>query len=120
MGTRHPSLNKPSFTLRDFLAHTIYTQTQKREREVTPKMVELLEIYLLNLAVTVGMFAVLIFRAWLELKHFQILWKEAESRKTYEMVGRILKAEKELFKDVEGGDELYKLLTQMFNVEKQA
>lgn len=82
-------------------------------------MVELLEIYLLNLTVTVGMFVVLIFRAWLELKHFQILWKEAEWKKTYEMVGRILRAEKELFKDVKGGDELYKLLIQMFNVEKQ-
>jgi len=80
---------------------------------------ELLPIYLLNLAVTIGMFVVLVFRAWLELKHFQILWKEAEWRKTYEIVGRILKAEKDLFKGVEGGDELYKLLTQMFRVEEQ-
>jgi len=82
-------------------------------------MVELLEIYLLNLAVTVGMFAVLIFRAWLELRHFKIMWKEAEWRRTYEMVGRVLKAEKDLFKGVEGGDELYKLLTQIFNAEQQ-
>ncbi len=82
-------------------------------------MVELLEIYLLNLAVTVGMFAVLIFRAWLELKHFKIMWKEAEWRRTYEMVGRVLKAEKDLFKGVEGGDELYKLLTQIFSAEQQ-
>jgi len=81
-------------------------------------MVDLFEIYLLNLAVTIGMFVVLIFRAWLEMKHFQVLWKEAEWRKTYEMVGRILKAEKDLFKGVEGGDELYKLLTQMFKVEE--
>ncbi|HKZ94299.1 MAG TPA: hypothetical protein VJ249_06955 [Candidatus Bathyarchaeia archaeon] len=81
-------------------------------------MVELFEIYLLNLAVTVGMFAVLVFRAWLELRHFKVLWKEAEWRRTYEVVGRILRAEKDLFKGVEGGDELYKLLTQMFNVEK--
>jgi len=82
-------------------------------------MVELFEIYLLNLTVTLGMFIVLIFRAWLELKHFQILWKEAEWRKTYEVVGRILKAEKDLFKSAEGGDELYKILTQMFKVEEQ-
>jgi len=82
-------------------------------------MVDVFEIYLLNLAVTLGMFVVLIFRVWLELKHFQILWKEAEWRKTYEMVGRILKAEKDLFKGVEGGDELYKLLTQMFKAEEQ-
>lgn len=81
-------------------------------------MVELFEIYILNLAVTVGMFAVLVFRAWLELRHFQIIWKEAEWRRTYETVGKILKAEKDLFKGVEGGDELYRMLTQMFNVEE--
>lgn len=81
-------------------------------------MVELLEIYLLNLAVTVGMFVVLVFRAWLELKHFKTIWKEAEWRRTYETVGKILKAEKDLFKGVEGGDELYKLLTRMFNAEE--
>lgn len=86
---------------------------------VVVRMVDLFEIYLLNLAVTVGMFLVLIFRAWLELKHFQILWKEAEWRRTYEVVGRILKAEKDLFKGVEGGDELYRLLSQMFKVEEQ-
>jgi len=79
----------------------------------------LFEIYLLNLAVTVGMFVVLVFRAWLELKHFQILWKEAEWRKTYDVVGRILKAEKDLFTGVEGGDELYKILSEMFKVEEK-
>lgn len=82
-------------------------------------MVDVFEIYLLNLAVTVGMFVVLVFRAWLELRHFQIIWKEAEWRRTYETVGKILKAEKDMFKGVEGGDELYKMLTQMFNVEEQ-
>ena len=82
-------------------------------------MVELFEIYMLNLVVTVAMFVVLVFRAWLEMKHFQVLWKEAEWRRTYEMVGKILKAEKDLFKGAEGGDELYKLLTQMFKVEEQ-
>jgi len=82
-------------------------------------MDELLQIYLLNLVVTVGMFAVLIFRAWLETKHFRMLWKEMEWRRTYETVGRILKAEKDLFKGVEGGDELYRLLTQMFKAEEQ-
>jgi hypothetical protein len=82
-------------------------------------MVDLFEIYMLNLAVTIGMFVVLIFRAWLELKHFKILWKEAEWRKTYEVVGRILKAEKDLFTGVEGGDELYKILTEMFKAEEK-
>jgi len=80
-------------------------------------MVDLFEIYLLNLAVTIGMFVVLVFRAWLELKHFKILWREAEWRKTYEVVGRILKAEKDLFTEVEGGDELYKILTEIFGAE---
>jgi len=82
-------------------------------------VVELFEIYLLNLAVTLGMFVVLVFRAWLELKHFKIIWRDAEWRRTYEVVGKILKAEKDLFKGVEGGDELYKLLTRMFNAEEQ-
>jgi len=82
-------------------------------------MVDVFEIYLLNLAVTLGMFVVLVFRAWLELKHFKILWKEAEWRKTYEVVGRILKAEKDLFTGVEGGDELYKILSEMFGVEEK-
>jgi len=53
------------------------------------------------------------------MRHFQVLWKEAEWRKTYEMVGRILKAEKDLFKGAEGGDELYRLLMKMFKVEEQ-
>jgi hypothetical protein len=35
------------------------------------------------------------------------------------MVGKILKAEKDLFKGVEGGDELYRLLSRMFNAEDQ-
>jgi len=82
-------------------------------------MVDLFDIYLLNLTVTVGMFVVLVFRAWLELKHFQILWKEAEWRKTYDVVGRILKAEKDLFTGVEGGDELYKILSEIFSVEEK-
>jgi hypothetical protein len=82
-------------------------------------MVDIYELYLLNLAVTAGMFVVLIFRAWLELKQFRILWKEAEWRKTYEVVGRILKAEKDLFTSTEGGNELYKILSEMFKVEEK-
>ena len=84
------------------------------------EMVDVIDLYLLNLVVTVGMFVVLVFRAWVELKHYKTIWKEAEWRRTYETVGRILKAEKDLFKGVEGGDELYKLLTQMFNAEEKA
>ena len=81
-------------------------------------MVGLFEIYLLNLVVTAGMFAVLIFRAWLELRQYRVLWREAEWRRTYEVVGRILKAEKDLFTNTEGGEELYKILSEMFKVEQ--
>ena len=63
---------------------------------------DLLSIYLLNLIVTIGMFIVLIFRAWIELKNYRLMWKELEWRRTYRVVGRILKAEKELFTKVEG------------------
>ena len=80
---------------------------------------ELLEIYLLNLLFTVGMFVVLIFRAWVELKNYRLIWKEMEWRKTYNTVSHVLKAEKELFTKVEGGDELYRLLLEMFNVKEE-
>jgi hypothetical protein len=63
------------------------------------------------------MFAVLVFRAWLELRNYRLLWKELEWKQTYQNMGRILKAEKELFSKVEGGDELYRLLCEMFNAE---
>jgi len=80
---------------------------------------ELLEIYILNLLVTVAMFLVLIFRAWIEFKNYRIMWKEMEWRRTYEVVGRVLKAEKDLFTGVEGGEELYNLLCEMFKVNER-
>ncbi len=80
---------------------------------------DLLSIYLLNLIVTIGMFIVLIFRAWIELKNYRLMWKELEWRQTYRVVGRILKAEKELFTKVEGGEELYRLLCEMFKVNQE-
>jgi len=78
----------------------------------------LLQIYVLNLALTVGMFAVLVFRAWIELKNFKIMWEELEWRRTRETVGRLLRAQKDLFTRVEGGEELYKLLCEMFEVKE--
>jgi hypothetical protein len=72
---------------------------------------------LLNLLVTLGMFIVLIFRAWLELRNYKMMWKELEWRETYQTMGRILKAEKDLFSRVEGGDELYEMLLQIFKVK---
>ena len=78
---------------------------------------DLLHVYLLNLTITLAMFIVLVFRAWIELKNYRIMWKELEWRRTYETVGRILKAEKDLFTKVEGGEELYGMLCEMFKVE---
>lgn len=79
---------------------------------------DLLDIYLLNLAITIGMFVVLIFRAWIELKNFRMMWKELEWRQTYQIMGRLLKAEKDLFSKVEGGDELYQMLCEIFKVDE--
>ena len=80
-------------------------------------MDDLLRIYLLNLLITLAMFLVLVFRAWIELKNFKMMWKELEWRRTYETVGKILKAEKDLFTKVEGGEELYEMLCKMFKAE---
>jgi hypothetical protein len=63
------------------------------------------------------MFAILIFRAWLELRNYGLMWKELEWRQTYQTMGRILKGEKDLFSKVEGGDELYRMLCEIFRVE---
>jgi len=81
-------------------------------------MVEIFEIYLLNLAITLFMFIILTFRAWIELKNYRIMWKELEWRKTCEVAGKILRAEKDMFAGVEGGEELYKLLCEMFKVSE--
>jgi len=79
---------------------------------------DIVDIYILNLVLTLGMFAVLIFRAWLELKNYQMMWKELEWRQTYQTMGRLLKAEKDLFSKVEGGDELYQMLCEIFKVNE--
>jgi hypothetical protein len=80
---------------------------------------ELLDIYILNLLLTLGMFAVLTFRAWIELKNYRMLWRELEWKQTYQTMGRILKAEKDLFSKVEGGDELYNMLCEIFKVNEK-
>jgi hypothetical protein len=74
---------------------------------------------MLNLALTLAMFAVLVFRAWMELKNYRLMWKELEWRRTYQTMGRILKAEKDMFAKVEGGDELYQLLCEIFKVNEK-
>jgi len=65
------------------------------------------------------MFVVLIFRAWLELKNYRLIWKELEWKQTYQTMGRVLRAEKDLFSKVEGGEELYHMLCEMFKVDAE-
>jgi hypothetical protein len=64
------------------------------------------------------MFAVLIFRAWIELKNYRLIWRELEWKQTYQTMGRLLRAEKDLFSKVEGGDELYQMLCEIFKVNQ--
>ncbi|MGD2066089.1 MAG: hypothetical protein PVI43_02830 [Candidatus Bathyarchaeota archaeon] len=79
---------------------------------------DLFGIYVLNLIVTVAMFTVLVFRAWVEHKNYKLMWRELEWRRTCETAGKILKAEKTLFTKVEGGEELYELLVNLFSNNK--
>ena len=76
-------------------------------------------MYLLNLVLTLGMFAVLVFRAWIELKNYRMMWRELEWKQTYRTMGRILEAEKDLFSKTEGGEELYQMLCEIFNVDRK-
>jgi len=78
------------------------------------QLVELFDIYIMNLAITMAMFFILTFRAWIELKNYRIIWRELEWKKTREVAERILRAEKDMFAGVEGGKELYKLLCELF------
>ena len=80
---------------------------------------DIIDIYILNLSITLGMFVVLIFRAWIELKNHRMMWKELEWQQTYQTMGRLLKAEKDLFSKVEGGDELYQMLCEIFKVNEE-
>lgn len=82
-------------------------------------VLQLVHIYFLNLIVTIAMFSVLIVRAWLEYKNYKIMWEEIKRRVDYDAVSKILRSEKNLFQKVEGGDELYKLLCQMFKIEER-
>lgn len=79
----------------------------------------IMEIYMLNLILTVAMFIVLIFRAWIELKNFRLIWRELEWRRTREAIAQILPSEKELFVMTEEGRELYKLLCKIFEIKEQ-
>ena len=82
-------------------------------------MVDIFDVYLLNLAVTAGMFAVIIFRAWIELKNYKLIWREMEWQKNYDLMRHVLRAERDMFGKVEGGEELYKILSEMFRVNEE-
>ncbi len=82
-------------------------------------LVDLFDIYVLNLAVTGGMFAVIMFRAWIELKNYKLIWQDMEWRKNYETMRDVLRVERDMFSKVEGGEELYKLLSEMFRVKEE-
>ena len=74
----------------------------------------LFNIYVLNLLITLAMFIILVFRAWIELKNYRLMWKAIEWRRTHEVVSKVLRAEKDLFMGVDGGKELYDILCEMF------
>jgi hypothetical protein len=82
-------------------------------------LVELFDIYVLNLVVTAGMFAVIMFRAWIELKNYKLIWRDMEWHKNFDTMRDVLKVEKDMFSKVEGGEELYKLLSEMFRVDEE-
>jgi len=79
---------------------------------------DMFEIYLLNLAVTVAMFLVLIFRAWIEFKNYRTIWREMEWQRTRRIAGEVLRDEKDVFDKIEGGHELYEILCHMFRVKE--
>jgi len=66
------------------------------------------------------MFAVLVFRAWIEMKNFKLMWRELEWRRLREHACRILEEEKELFGGSEEGKELYELLCKLFECKIKA
>jgi len=79
---------------------------------------DLLEVYLLNLAVTIAMFLVLTFRAWVEFKNFRAIWQEMEWRKTRKTAKEVLEAEKDNFSKIEGGPEVYDILCHVLQVQE--
>lgn len=82
-------------------------------------ILDMLWIYLLNLTVTVAMFLVLIFRAWIEFKNYKMIWREMEWQRTRRIAREVLKTEKEIFTKIEGGHELYEILCHMFGVKEE-
>ncbi len=91
-----------------------YESTETKQYLLSVIMLDLLNIYILNLVVTIAMFTVLVFRAWVEHKNYKMMWKELEWKRTCDTAGKLLRAEKNLFTKVEGGEELYEMLLELF------
>ena len=92
-----------------------YESTETKHYLLAVIMLDLLSIYILNLVVTIAMFTVLVFRAWVEHKNYRLMWKELEWKRTCDTAGKLLHAEKSLFTKVEGGEELYEMLLELFS-----
>jgi len=58
-------------------------------------MVSLFDIYVLNLAVVVGMFLVTIYRAWIEKK-------QMKAKQRIELLNNVLEREKDVIKELSG------------------
>jgi len=80
---------------------------------------DLVSIYTLNLLLTIAMFFVLIFRAWIEFKNYKILWKEMEYLKNRQLAQEILITEKETFYNSKEGKELYEILKACFQIKEK-
>ncbi|MCW4016225.1 MAG: hypothetical protein NWF06_07640 [Candidatus Bathyarchaeota archaeon] len=101
-----------------FCGNKSYESTETKQY-IEAVMLDLLSIYVLNLLVTVAMFTVLVFRAWVEHKNYKLMWKELEWRRTCDTAQKILTAEKTLFTKIEGGNELYELLLELFTTNNK-
>lgn len=97
-----------------FFGNKSYESSETKQHIKRVIWLDLLGIYILNLVVTVAMFTVLVFRAWVEHKNYKLMWKELEWKQTCDTAQKILNAEKTLFTNMEGGEELYEMLTELF------
>jgi hypothetical protein len=97
-----------------FSSNKSYESTETKQYLLSVIILDLLNIYVLNLVITIAMFTVLVFRAWVEHKNYKMMWKELEWKRTCDTAGKLLRAEKSLFTKVEGGEELYEMLLELF------
>ena len=102
-----------------FFSNKSYESIETKHYLLTVIMLDLLNIYVLNLVITIAMFTVLVFRAWVEHKNYKMMWKELEWKRTCDTAGKLLQAEKNLFTKVEGGEELYEMLLELFAINNK-